>query len=1159
MRTCAFAIAAALAFAAATAHGPAASAMGRPGLNPVPCPDQSWQKGDPAFDALPGAKAFFGEYSGGIYRIEIPDKWNGELVLYAHGFVSNAGANGSMLRAQNDTIRDHLIQQGFAWAASSYRCNGYVPGIGLLDTMALSDLFVNANGGRAPQRTYLTGVSMGGHVTLLGMQEFPTAFAGGLAMCPAGPELFDFYGASSAAAEVVSGVRFHPDSLQQDLAKMNEILGAPPNYTEKGRQLASIEIQISGGPRPFAVEGLASRFAANYGTSPAALDNPTTPVNRALTNTHITYAIDEGLGLSAADINGAVRRKPADPAIRNPNGPYEEVVPFDGKFERPVLTMHGTGDLFVPIFLEQTLKRAVAAAGNDRLLVQRIYRIAGHCQFSQAEQIKAFDDLVAWVRDGVRPEGDDVLGDLSDAGRRFTNPLRPNDPGGLRMTATPPSQGAEAAAMAKVDFARDVQPIFRQKCVGCHGPTVHQNGLRLDRRSSAMRGGTIAVIGPGNSAGSRLYLMLAPNPFGPQMPPTGPLSAGEIATIKAWIDEGAPWPDALANEAPARAADPAAQQLIAAIRSGNRTQFAAALASRPDAANLPGPGGSTPLMYAALQGDAQSIRELLRRGADPNARNDAGATALMWATHDAESTRLLLEYGADVSARSDDGRTAIVTAAGRYGSAPVIRQLLDYGADPSDTGPQTNVLFEAAFVGDEPVVGMLLDAGARVNDGFGIVVYGVRVCRPCAERLIATMDRTQISKAMLFAGPPNGDGADTEFFLDHGADVNATNDDGFTALMLAAASDGIPARVAQRLIERGAKVNAAMPDGRTALDFARLRGRTTIVDLLTKAGATPGKDAPAGAVVPAPAPSPRAAVERSLPLLQASDAAFLKKSGCVSCHNNSVTAMAVSLARSAGIRVDEEIAQQQVDAIGRYVESWSERLLQGTGIPGAGDTVGYILLGISAEGYPASEATDAMVRYLARQQRPTGEWRALDHRPPIQPSSDIQVTATALRALRVYAPRYAKAEYDQRIRRAAAWLAAAHPATTQDRAFQLLGLTWSQQGRAPIKAAARGLLGTQRNDGGWSQLPTLESDAYATGQALVALLQSDAATPADPAVMRAVRFLQNTQGADGAWYVRSRSIPIQPLFDAGFPFGREQFLSVAATGWATMALALSAR
>jgi pimeloyl-ACP methyl ester carboxylesterase len=407
-----------------------AVAMGKPGVTPVPCPTQEWQFTDASFDALPAAKAFFGRYDGGLYRIEIPETWNGELVLYAHGFVTNAGAQGSNLRVGNHSIREHLIKEGFAWAASSYRCNGYVPGQGLLDTMALVDLFTKANGGRAPQRTYLTGTSMGGHVTLLGMQEFPTAFAGGLAMCPAGPELFDFFGAVSAAAEVVTGVQFSKDTMESDVARMTDLLGKPPDYTDKGRQLASIEIQISGGPRPFAMEGLNSRFIQNMSTSQAALVGGTSPGNRALTNSHIKYSIGDGLGLTADEINRRVRRKPADTAVRNANGPYEEVVPFDGKIARPTLTMHGTGDLFVPVFLEQSLKHAVVTAGNERLLVQRLYRIGGHCQFSQPEQIRAFDDLVKWVREGVKPEGDEVNGDLSDAGRKFTEPLRANDPGG---------------------------------------------------------------------------------------------------------------------------------------------------------------------------------------------------------------------------------------------------------------------------------------------------------------------------------------------------------------------------------------------------------------------------------------------------------------------------------------------------------------------------------------------------------------------------------------------------------------------------------------------------------------------------------------------------------------------------------------------------------
>jgi pimeloyl-ACP methyl ester carboxylesterase len=299
--------------------------------------------------------------------------------------------------------------------------------------MALTDLFTKFNSGRKPQRVYLTGTSMGGHVTVLGMHEFPKEFAGGLAMCAAGPELFDFFAAVGAAAEVITGMTFTLDTMQDDLAKMSNLLGKPPDYTERGRQLASVEIQISGGPRPFAAEGLVSRFLGNI--NGAAIAGGTTPSNRAVMTTHIKYAIDEGLGLTAEALNARARRKPFDAAFRSANGPYEELVPFDGKLDRPLLTMHGTGDLFVPIFLEQKLKRAVIASGRQKLLTQRVYRVPGHCGFSQPEMISAFDDLAKWVHQGVKPEGDEVEGDLSYAGMKFTRPLRPDDPGGLRVSA----------------------------------------------------------------------------------------------------------------------------------------------------------------------------------------------------------------------------------------------------------------------------------------------------------------------------------------------------------------------------------------------------------------------------------------------------------------------------------------------------------------------------------------------------------------------------------------------------------------------------------------------------------------------------------------------------------------------------------------------------
>jgi hypothetical protein len=160
-----------------------------------------------------------------------------------------------------------------------------------------------------------------------------------------------------------------------------------------------------------------------------------------------------------------------------------------------------------------------------------------------------------------------------------------------------------------------------------------------------------------------------------------------------------------------------------------------------------------------------------------------------------------------------------------------------------------------------------------------------------------------------------------------------------------------------------------------------------------------------------------------------------------------------------------------------------------------------------------------------------------------------------MRALQVYAPTAQRAAFRAAIDAAAGWVRRASPRFTEERAFQLMGLHWSNASKAMIDTAGRALIAEQRADGGWSQLPTLESDAYATGQALASLAQSGALMPATAVYQRGVAFLVKTQLADGSWFVPTRAIPIQPLFDAGFPHGPHAFISAAATNWAVMALA----
>lgn len=731
------------------------------------------------------------------------------------------------------------------------------------------------------------------------------------------------------------------------------------------------------------------------------------------------------------------------------------------------------------------------------------------------------------------------------------------------LAVTTAGQATSTQAPERVDFARDVQPILRQRCVGCHGPGQQMVGLRLDRRRDALRGSTFGtVIGPGNADASRLYLRISGTTRGPQMPPTGALTAEQVAVIKTWIDAGAEWPDAVSGDAPPTPVDPGAAALMTRLRAGDARGFRRALAATPEAARRQGAEGITPLMYASLYSTTAEMQFLLDAGADPNIRNDAGATALMWAVDDYGKTKLLIERGADVNVRSLDGRTPIMIAAARAGARRVLTLLLDKGADPNVEFEGLTALGESAYAADVEAMRLLLARGADPKKGTvaSVINAAGADCEPCIELLLPSLDPKELGQAALAVTPPNDDGDELPLFLARGIDSNVTDRQGRSLLMRVASSDTLPASVARRLVSAGADVHARTKDGQTALGFATLRGTTAVREVLTSAGAT--ADAPPASTAPKPTPvpadSPRAAVVRALPILQQTGVTFRHKAGCVSCHNNTLTARVTAEARRARIAVDESVAQSEVEGIARFVESWRERALQGLGIPGDADTVSYILLGLADEKHPADPGTDALARFLKNRQLADGSWRIVAHRPPIE-SSDVAVTALTMRALQVYAPAPMRPQYEAAVRAAGRWLAAQRPATTEARATQLLGLGWAGGGRNHIRTAARALTSEQRADGGWAQLPTLDSDSYATGQALVALHDGAGIATSDPAYQRGVAFLLRSQHADGTWHVPSRALAIQPLFDIGFSHGGDSWISAAGTNWAAIALALASQ
>jgi hypothetical protein len=220
--------------------------------------------------------------------------------------------------------------------------------------------------------------------------------------------------------------------------------------------------------------------------------------------------------------------------------------------------------------------------------------------------------------------------------------------------------------------------------------------------------------------------------------------------------------------------------------------------------------------------------------------------------------------------------------------------------------------------------------------------------------------------------------------------------------------------------------------------------------------------------------------------------------------------------------------------------------------------MGLMLVGLAAEGYPANETTDAMTTLLKSKQIPNGRWPVLGHRPPLESSSLVTTVLTA-RALQLYMPKTQRAEYQRSADLSKSWIAQAQPQDTQERAFQLLGFKWTQTEHKRIQQAGSELIAQQRADGGWPQISSLASDAYATGQALYALYESGATSASEPAYRRGVRFLINSQLEDGSWHVGSRAAPLQPYFESGFPHGHDQWISAAATSWATLALIPTAR
>ena len=402
---------------------------------------------DPAFDPVPGARVDYGEIEGAGYRVELPQDWNGELVLWAHGFrgLNDDGTTFSQRLTFDDIpARDVIIGQGYGWATSTYRANGYVPGVGVDDLLRVKDQVAEI--ARPPRTTYIAGGSMGGATAQLMAQEFPEEIAAALAFCPAMGNVWvvDYTAAWHALAHWLIG-DVPPQIDIPGMLEWASALGTSDadglQLTPLGKQFAALIKNFTGGERWGFDDGLQQQWniAFSLGVtiwpyvgggsalSPGEVVSGPSGLPPVDTRNHV-YSADPGAGIDLRRLNEEVIRFAADSERRHDPG----VGVPSGELRVPMLAMKTTGDLFTPIHLDRDYQRMLRESGWERNLIVQPIRRAGHCTFSEREALAAFTAIIAWLSFGFAPGGDDLQGDLTAIGTRFTDPFDAADP--LRPT-----------------------------------------------------------------------------------------------------------------------------------------------------------------------------------------------------------------------------------------------------------------------------------------------------------------------------------------------------------------------------------------------------------------------------------------------------------------------------------------------------------------------------------------------------------------------------------------------------------------------------------------------------------------------------------------------------------------------------------------------------
>jgi pimeloyl-ACP methyl ester carboxylesterase len=340
-----------------------------------------------AAEQRPGANTVdTGVINGAPYYIEIPEKWNKGLVLYTHGYTVVGSRPPTHDSPRMQALRNVFVSRGFAFAASDYSVQGWAVKEAIEETEALRRHFVAKHG--APAETYITGHSMGGHITMAIIERYPEIYQGAMPMC----------GPLGAAVEFLNTGVF--DMLVTFEALFPGTIGSP--YEPSLETAQKVKAALSAEPER------AVKYAQRYGRTldqlPGALalfhavigELKRRAGGEPFDNRNRIYV---GFG-DDASLNRTVKRYTAAQAARDYVRQYATPT---GRIADPILTIHTTSDALVLGSDVTAYEIPAALAGTSDRFVARFVDANGHCNFTPAQTGNAFDALLAWVRDGTRP------------------------------------------------------------------------------------------------------------------------------------------------------------------------------------------------------------------------------------------------------------------------------------------------------------------------------------------------------------------------------------------------------------------------------------------------------------------------------------------------------------------------------------------------------------------------------------------------------------------------------------------------------------------------------------------------------------------------------------------------------------------------------------